>query len=393
MKKRLLFVMSNLNNGGAERSLVNLLQLIDYSKYSVDLVLFQECGMFLKQVPKEVNLLKVGCEKLHILYDGNIKKSLLNPKNIFLNIKRIYATKKSQKIGGNTLKSKQYRWKAFYSKIIPPLENTYDVAIAYLHGEQFYYVIDKVKADKKIGWVHNEYSKSGLFAKWDLPYFEKFNKIATISDLCKDVLDKEFPTQKDKFLVLPNLTSSKVVSNLADEFYPPEYEKDKLKIVSIGRLHHQKGFDMAILATKILKEKNYNFCWYILGSGELKKELEEKRINEKVDDVIKFIGSRENPYPYLKNADVVVQCSRFEGKSIVLDEAKILAKPIVATNYTTVRDQLSDQEAVVVDMNPEAIADGIEKIDRLKEKYSEYLSRNEYGNQDEIKGYYELFDI
>lgn len=392
MKKRLLFVMSNLQNGGAERSLVNLLQLIDYAKYSVDLLLFQECGMFLKQVPKEVNLVKQGAEKLHVLYDGNLKKSLLNLKNIDLNIKRIFATKKSQSVGGGTLKSKQYRWKNFYGKIIPPLKEHYDVAIAYLHGEQFYYVIDKVNADKKIGWVHNEYSKSGLYAKWDLPYFEKFDKIVTISDLCADVLVNEFPSQKDKFLVLPNLTSSKIIHTMADAFYPAEYDKDVLKVVSVGRLHPQKGFDMAIEAAKILKEKNFNFSWYILGSGILEKELEEQRKREGVEDVIKFIGSRENPYPYLKNADIVVQCSRFEGKSIVLDEAKILAKPIVATNYTTVRDQLNDKEALIVDMTSEAVADGIELMAKSKDGYSEYLSQNEYGNYEQIAGYYALFD-
>lgn len=392
MKKQLLFVMSNLNNGGAERSLVNLLQLIDFEKYDVDLLLFQECGMFLKQVPKDVHIVREGAEKLHVLYDGNIKKSLLNLKNFSLNVKRILFTKMSQRIGGNTLKSKQYRWKNYYEKLIDPLKKHYDVAVAYLHGEQFCYVVDKVEADKKIGWVHNEYSKSGLCAEWDLPYFEKLDKIVTISDLCKDVLEEEFPSQKDKFMVLPNLTSSQIIRNLADESFPEEYKNEGEILVSIGRLHHQKGFDMAIDAAKILKESGFKFCWYILGSGELKKELEEKRAASGVEDVIKFIGSRENPYPYLKNADIVVQPSRFEGKSIVIDEAKILAKPIVATNYTTVRDQLSDEEAMVVEMNPVAVAEGIRNMSEVKERYASYLSQNEYGNHHQITGYYALFD-
>lgn len=390
--KKLLFVMSNLQNGGAERSLVNLLQLIDYSRYEVDLLLFQECGMFLKQVPKQVRFVRDGAEKLHALYQENAKDTLLNPRYFIVNIKRLWGTQKSKNKMGKALCAKQYRWKNYYCREIPKLSTHYDTAVAYLHGEQFYYVVDKVNATQKIGWVHNEYSKSGLSAKLDLPYFEKMDHIVTISEKCADDLQKQFPTQKAKISVLPNLTSAESVRVLADEFFPSEYTKGQCIIVSIGRLHPQKGFDLAIRSAKMLKQRGLKFTWFILGSGDLQNELENMRMQEDVADCLHFIGSRANPYPYLKNADVVVQSSRYEGKSIVLDEAKILMKPIVATNYATVRDQLSDKEGLVVMMEPEAIAAGIIEMLNNGQRYADYLASQEYGNTHELVGYYRLFD-
>lgn len=123
----------------------------------------------------------------------------------------------------------------------------------------------------------------------------------------------------------------------------------------------------------------------------------ETRIQEKeVDDCFKLLGNRENPYPYIKNCTIVVQSSRFEGKSVVLDEAKILAKPIVVTNYATVKDQITDgKEGLVVSMTPKGIADGIEKMltdSALSQNIKEYLSAHEYGNQEEVQKYMELIE-
>ena len=208
-----------------------------------------------------------------------------------------------------------------------------------------------------------------------------------------DVLKNNFPNLSEKFVCLPNLISSKTISFLANQFYPKEFlNVDEIKIISVGRLVQIKGFDMAIEATKILKEKNIKFKWYIIGNGELKNTLERMRKNYNLENEIIFLGMRENPYPYLKNADIVVQPSRYEGKSMVLDEAKILGKPIVVTKYDTVFDQIKGGEGKIVDMNPKSIALGIEEMVQEKEKYSSYLMKNEYGNQREIVKYYEYID-
>ena len=151
---------------------------------------------------------------------------------------------------------------------------------------------------------------------------------------------------------------------------------------------------MAIKAAAIMKQKKAAFKWFIIGTGELKEELEKQIHAENVEDCFILLGARENPYPYIKNCTVFIQPSRYEGKSVVLDEAKILAAAIVATAYPTVGDQLQDKvEGMVVPMNPEGIAKGLLEMmenEELRNKYSDYLSGREYGNQKEIEKYIEL---
>ena len=339
MKKKVLFVMSSLRNGGAERSLINLLQLFDYTLYDVDLLLFQQEGMFLNQLPKEVNLISEN-SKLQTLYKTK-SGGIIEPKHLLLSILHIYATVCSKMKEKNELRSRQYRWNHYYNERIEELNKKYDVAIAYIQGEATYYLVDKVIADKKLAWVHTDYSKIEPYKDMDYEYFEKVDKVVSISDVCVDALKKEFPAFAEKIYMLPNLTSSVVVRNLADAFYPPEFNEKIIQFVSVGRLHKVKGFDLAIKAAAIIKQHGLRFKWYILGNGELKDELEKMIQKEDVSDCFELIGAKENPYPYMKNADVVVQTSRFEGKSVVLDEAKILGCPIVVTNYTTVHDQIS----------------------------------------------------
>lgn len=388
-KRNVLFVMSSLRNGGAERSLVNLLQLLDYDRYNVDLLLFQNEGMFLKQVPKAVNIIS-NCNKLYTLYDNNKAEALKHP---YLSAVHMIGTFISRKKTNSVAKSRQYRWEHFYKKIVPELTKEYDVAIAYMQREQTYFLVDKVKAAKKITWVHNEYSQLGHFKGMDLEYFKKVDKVVTISDLCAKDLKENFPSIAEKFVVLPNLTSSQVIRSLAKEFYPPEFKRDMLNIVSIGRLNAQKGFEFALDAALELKKSKVKFHWVVLGIGSLKEKLEKKREELGVQDCFEFIGARENPYAYMKNADVLVQTSRFEGKSVVLDEGKILCCPIVTTNYPTVYDQINKDEGVIVGMNGKEIADGILKILKDPHQYSEYLSQHEYGNEKEIERYYQLFNL
>lgn len=390
MKKKVLFIMSSLRSGGAERSLINLLQLFDYNLYDVDLLLFQQEGMLLNQLPKEVNLISDN-SKLHTLYKTKTN-GLIEWKHLLLSILHIYATICSKMKEKNELRSRQYRWNRYYNKIIAPMNESYDIAIAYIQGESTYYLVDKVVADKKIAWVHTDYSKIEPYKEMDYGYFEKVDKIVSISDVCVDSLKKEFPTISDKIYMLPNLISSAVVRDLANAFYPPEFNKEITQFVSVGRLHKVKGFDLAIKAAAILKQRGLTFKWYIMGNGELKAELEKMIQHEDVSDCFELIGARENPYPYIKNADVVVQTSRFEGKSVVLDEAKILGRPIVVTNYPTVRDQINENEGLIVEINEKAIADGIETILPVKEQYITYLNAHEYGNQNEIESYYKLIE-
>ena len=164
----------------------------------------------------------------------------------------------------------------------------------------------------------------------------------------------------------------------------------------VCRVTRQKGYDFAIDAVKILKEKYSDIHWWIIGAGELEEQLKKQVKDNELEEYITFLGLRANPYPYIRSCDLLVQPSRWEGKSVVLDEAKILAKPILATNYSTIKDQLKDKkEGLITDISPNAIAEGIIELRENPQLYNSiqcYLDKHEYGNEKEILQYYELLE-
>lgn len=389
MKKRILFVMSQLYNGGAERSLVNLLNELPADRYDIDLLLFRPVGMFLKQVPKTVDILETPPE---LRYCYTPWKELHG-----VPLRRFVADGVSKVMTNDDDARRGYRWSHFYTHMIRDLPGHYDVAVAYLSGEQAAYVDEKVEADRKYVWVHNDYRSAGYSRKNDYPHFRNMDGIISISQHCVDVLKEVFPEFAGKIHLLENITSSTVVRQRADEFVPPEYREGVPSLLTVGRLDEQKGIDLAIRAAAIMKRHGVDFTWYVIGGGRYKEPELRKLISDlDVEDRFVLLGTKPNPYPYIKHCDVFVQPSRFEGKSVVLDEAKILAKPILVTNYPTARDQVHDgQEAVVVDLDPESIAEGLTGLLHDPERrrtLHEYLAAHEYGNAGIISEYCDLLD-
>lgn len=386
--KRILFVMLSLYNGGAEKSLVNLLNQLPADLYQVDLLLFRREGMFLRQVPETVRILDTP-KALEALYAPVSRAGVYAPiKTVGTLLSRVMIRKDEGRSG--------FRWRHFYSKVQHKLEGHYDIAVAYIDGEPAYYVDDFVDADKKMVWVHTDYRGDSENSPYDADIYRKFDAIATVSEGCADALREEFPSLAGKIYNIPNITSASVVRQRADEFVPEEFPENVLTILSIGRLSEEKGFDMALKAAQILKERGYRFHWFIVGDGPLESELKHTAATLQVKDCVTFLGARENPYPYIKCADIFVQTSRFEGKSVVLDEAKILGKPIVVTNYNTVADQITQgRDGVVVELSPEGIAAGIaELLDNpgKREQFQRFLSVQDLGNEDQVEKYITLFE-
>ena len=389
MKKQLLFVMNNLKVGGAEKALVSLLQTIDYEKYDVDLFLFEHDGMFLKSVPHKVHILPVpeNYRYFEMPLSASVKAFLKKGK-ISLALARIgfgyvYRTKK---IG---TQQEQFSWK-FLRAAMPKLSKKYDAAIGYLEKRPNYFCIDNVQATTKIGFIHNDYNKLQMDVGFDLPYFRKFDHIFTISEQCETILKVNFPSVAAKFSVMYNIVSPAALRTLAEA--PIDFPKRGVTLVTVGRLQPQKGFDMAVDALKLLVDKGKDVYWYILGEGEQRAMLTEKASVLGLQDRFILLGIRENPYPYVKAADIYVQPSRFEGKSIAIDEAKILAKPIVVTNFPSVVDQIEDRRnGLIVGMTADAIASGIEALienPSLSQTQQDNLSREKLGTEAEIDKLY-----
>ncbi|EJR53262.1 hypothetical protein IIM_02626 [Bacillus cereus VD107] len=392
MKKKILFIINNLNCGGAEKALISLLETIDYSIYKVDLFLFKHEGLFFEKIPKQVNVLEEPLEYKY--YDMPIRNAILDClKKGKLNIAlaRLCAGYifKSEK---NKIRCEQRVWK-YIAKSLKDINKNYDVAVGYLEKGPIYFCIDNVKANKKIGFIHNDYDKLGMDPNIDMRYFDKLDNIVTVSEECEKVLNRRFPMYKQKIKVMYNIVSPRIVNKLSLE--KMDMRDKGIKLVSIGRLNYQKGFEMAIEACEKLKENGYQITWYVIGEGEERSRL-EKMIKEKnLQGIFILMGIKENPYPYIKNADIYVQPSRFEGKSIAIDEAKILHKPIVVTNFSTAKDQIKNKKnGIVVEINSHAIFEGIKKLidnEELKQELVGNLLKEELGTESEIEKMYTLF--
>lgn len=386
--KKILFVIHAMGYGGAERALVNLLCELPKDKYQVDLLLFQRRGNFLAQLPAWVNVLETPPE-LKALY-GPLKKAGM------LALPKLWGKLGSMIFRRTRKERAAWRWQHVFRRRIPPLAPHYDVAVAFTGSEIQYFIADCVSADKRVVFIHNDYRTAGYSAKDDELYFAKMDKIVSISRRCVEVLEETFPQYRERMLYLENITSSALVKQRAQAFFPPEYPKARNIILSVGRLNEQKGFDMAIDAAAILHQRGMEFCWFVVGEGPLRQELQKQIDARGMNKCFILLGARDNPYPYMAHCSVLVQSSRFEGKSVVLDEAKMLGVPIVATAYPTVGDQLiNGREGLVTEMSARGIAEGVQKMledAALREQNVSYLMAHEYGNQHEIGKYIRLLD-
>ncbi|NQX60383.1 glycosyltransferase [Paenibacillus qinlingensis] len=392
MKKKILFIMNNLNCGGAEKALISLLETIDYSMYDVDVYLLRHTGLFLSKLPPEVNLLQEPAEYKYFdmsmrkavfqcLRKGSFKIALLR-----LLAGSIYVSEK------NRIRCEQRVWK-YLAKSLPNLEKEYDIAIGYLEKNPIYFCIDKVKATKKIGFIHNDYDKLGMDPALDQVYFNQLDHLVTVSEECGHILRERFPSLSQNIEVMHNIVSPAAIHKLSMETVNLK-DKD-ITIVSVGRLNYQKGFELAVESCKGLIQAGYPIKWYIIGEGEERESLERLIEKHELKDNFILLGIKENPYPYIREADIYVQPSKFEGKSIAIDEAKILQKPIVVTNFSTAKDQIRNKiNGLIVAMTPAAVCEGIKEIidnDALRKQLIVNLGTEMLGTEAEIYKLYQLF--
>lgn len=395
MKKKILFSIDSLHCAGAEKSLVTLLSLIDYSKYEVDLQLFGYGGALEELLPKEVNLLNPlkytsFCDlsvKLAILQSI---KSLNYTKFLAARLKFTLAIRKEKYT--NAQKARIFWQKV--SNVIEKSDKEYDIAISYAQGIPTFYVADKIKANKKYAWVNVSYHLTGLEKEFQKKYYKIYDGIITVSDSTREILNEVFPEYKNKTEVIYDINDPNFISKMSviEDGYDDNF--DGLRILTVGRLANQKGYDIALEACKILKEKGINFRWYSLGIGPLKEEIEKYIVDNKLENYFKLLGVKSNPYPYIRNCDIYVQTSKFEGFGLAIAEARMLNKPVVTTRFDAVYNQMIDRKnGLVVDMNAKGVSDGIIELINNKEltdEIIEYLNNEKKGNLEEFNKFYEL---
>ena len=395
--KKVLFVIDSLHCAGAEKSLTTLLSLLDYSKYDVDLQLFGYGGALEELVPKEVNILKpMEYIKFSSLSTKNaVIKSLKN-----MNFKMLSSRLKfSLAIRKNNYSNAQ-KARVYWQKVSNVIENNnkeYDIAISYAQGVPTFYVAEKVCAKKKLAWVNVSYKLEDEDRVFQEQFYDKYNKIVAVSDSAKNIFLETFPKYTDKLEIIYDINDADFIKKMSDQGQSYNDNYTGLRILTIGRLANQKGYDIALEACKILKEKGIEFKWYSLGMGPLKEEI-EKYINENnLENNFKLLGVKSNPYPFIRDCDIYVQTSRFEGFGIAIAEARMLNKPVVTTRFDAVYNQMIDRKnGLVVDMNAESVVNGILELiqdKKITNEIIEYLKKEKKGNTEELEKFYKLINM
>ena len=394
MKKKLLFVIDSLNCAGAEKSLTTLLNLIDYKDYEVDLQLFSYGGELEDLLPREANLLdKLKYTKFT---EKSIKENLISIRNIE-DIKMLKARIKFS----YTIRKKYYtnaeKARLFWqinSNVIEESNIKYDIAISYAQGIPTFYVADKVNAEKKFAWVNTSYTLDKKNKNYQKQFYNKYDNIVAVSDSARDIFIETFNEYKHKIKVIYDINDYNFISKMSNINKGYEDDFKGIKILTVGRLTMQKGYDLALDACKRLRDEGINFRWYALGRGPFENDIKQYIKSNNLEDNFKLLGVKSNPYPYIKNCDIYVQTSRYEGFGLAIAEARMLNKPVITTEFDSVYNQMiQEKNGLVVKMNGEAIYKGIKRIiedEKLKNNIVEYLKNEKKGNIEELNKFYEL---
>lgn len=398
MKKKVLVVSHALELGGAEKSLIGLLDSFDETKYDVDLFLLRHEGELLDQIPRYVNLLpeipsytvlarpmSKTIREGHLVLTvarliGKIAAKIYDKKNHFL----------------DSMVSLEYSHK-YTVPFLPKIQKNkeYDLAISFLTPH--YFVAQKVKAEKKIAWIHTDYERIDVNVESERKMWMQYDYIASISDSVTENFIKKFPELARKIILLENILPKNLIKKQSEEPLPmDEMPKRGIRLLSIGRYCTAKNFDNVPDICRRLVKNGMDVYWYIIGFGGDEDLIRKQIAKCKMEDRVILLGKKSNPYPYIKACDVYIQPSRYEGKCVSVREAQMFGKPVIITNYSTAKNQLENGvDGVIVPLENEKCAHYIEELLKNPEMLKN-LSHNtigkDYSNGKEIEKVYYLLN-
>ncbi len=400
MKPRIFINMHYMALGGAERALLGVLNAIDTDRVDVDLFLNQHEGEFMSLIPNKINLIP---ERRGYNAIERPMKSIFLEGQFGVLLGRLKAKRQYLKYHHSLPKNFQVVDSSAFQYIaddvdpyLPSLHDLgeYDLAISFLQPHNI--VLNKVRAKKRIAWIHTDYSTIHINVEKELPVWSAFDYIASISPDCTNSFLKTFPSLAPKIVEIENILSTAFVREQA-ALMDVEHEMPSLgmKLLSIGRYCHPKNYDnVPDIARRIIKSGITDLRWYIIGFGPDENLIRQKIAEAGMEEHVILLGKKENPYPYIKACDIYVQPSRYEGKSVTVREAQVLCKPVIITNYVTAKSQVQDGiDGVIMPMDNEGCASGIVDViknSELLNSISSYLSTHDYGNEKEVEKIYNL---
>ena len=351
MKKRVLFVNGHLNVGGVEKSLIDILKNFNFKKYDVDLILFEDLGDYYDELPKEVNCRFIDITKTY----GSIYKCMIQSiknKDFFSFWLKVILTI------SNKINLKLF----FLIKYLFKIDKKYDCAIAFRVGFCAEVVAHCVDSNfKLVWWHHGECNYDDKTKLRMVDTFNHFNKVISVSNGCKKMIEDYFGNLNNKVLVIPNMIDINEIFKKANEFKTYETEKNNLKIVTVGRMSPEKNMISIVSVAKQLLERDYvNFKWHVIGNGIEFEKIKEEINNCELNNYVILEGEKINPYPYIKNADLMIHLSLVESQCLTVLEAFALSVPCIVTESVGPKEFIINGiNGYLTDYNPKHIADEI----------------------------------
>lgn len=345
--KKVLFVINTMGCAGAEKAMLELLKQFSPKEYEVSLYVLLGQGEMIHQIPDYVKVLNKRYSDLSVLsqegkkeLNKQVLKRLFRNGSLVRNIpyvcENLFKMLQKRKLHVDKL-----LWKIM-SDSGERITEHYDLAIAYLEGGSTYYVHDHINADKKMTFLHVDYEYAGYTRKLDRDCYLDFDKIFTVSTEVKEGFTKVYPECTEKTEIFYNLIDRESIreKSCLQGGFTDDYQGKR--ILTVGRLTSQKAYEIAIDAMKRLKDKGIDARWYVLGEGELRERLQKQIDQLDLAEDFLLLGAVENPYPYYAQCDLYVHATRFEGKSIAIQEAQTLGCAILVSDCSGNREQVTE---------------------------------------------------
>lgn len=366
---RILFVINTLGQAGAETALLSLLQTLAREKgearYEISLYVLTGQGEMVSRLPADVRLLNKKYREESVLTAKGrkyLKKTVLKAMFTRATVVKLfpYLVKNTcAMLGKKRILPDKLLWRVLSDGGMV-LSEEYDLAVSYLEGGAAYFVADHVKAAKKAAFIHVDYEKAGYTRALDKDCYLAFDKIFTVSDEVREAFLKAYPELPDKTEVFHNILNKEEIVRRAEEGEGFTDGFTGMRLLSVGRLTAQKAFEVSVDAMKRLKDAGKNVRWYVLGEGDQRKKLQEQIDALGLTEDFILYGAVNNPYPFMKQADIYVHASRFEGKSIAIQEAQILGKPMVVSDCSGNREQVCHgKDGLMCGLTPDSLAENI----------------------------------
>lgn len=397
--KKVLFVINTLGQAGAEKALLELMKHFSPDEYEVSLYVLLGQGELIHDLPRYVKVLNKDYSDASVL-SGKGKKIL--KQRVFRRLFQKGALLKNfpgilcvladglrrKKLGIDKL-----LWRVMSDSAWYPDEH-YDLAVAYIEGGAAYYVHDHVRADKKMTFLHVDYRQAGYTRQLDQDCYIDYDKIFTVSSEVSRSFLSVYPECKGKTEVFHNLIDQEEIRRKA--VLPGGFSDiyDGFRILTVGRLTSQKAYEIAVDAMYKVKNAGVRARWYVLGEGELRNSLQAQIDGLGLQNDFILLGTAANPYPYYRQCDLYVHATRFEGKSLAIQEAKTLGCAVLVSNCSGNREQVTDGvDGAMCALSAEAVSQKI--IDLLSDnekrhQYGERAAVSRINNDVDIRKVFEL---